>query len=72
MLVVEIEGRPPQVVTAEPGTQLPLPNVRAIVLRNGDLFERDLKTGALTQILRGTTPIGGLAAGGGAPGAGGR
>jgi hypothetical protein len=29
---------------------------RAILLRNGDLFERDLKTGALTQILRGTTP----------------
>jgi hypothetical protein len=28
---------------------------RAIVLRNGDLFERDLKTGALTQIVRGTT-----------------
>ncbi|MTV37628.1 S9 family peptidase [Duganella radicis] len=29
---------------------------RAVLLRNGDLFERDLKTGALTQILRGTTP----------------
>ncbi|WP_179676214.1 S9 family peptidase [Duganella sp. 1224] len=29
---------------------------RAILLRNGDLFERDLKTGALTQIVRGTTP----------------
>ena len=29
---------------------------RAILLRNGDLFERDLKSGALTQILRGTTP----------------
>jgi dipeptidyl aminopeptidase/acylaminoacyl peptidase len=29
---------------------------RAILLRNGDLFERDLKTGALTQILRSTTP----------------
>ncbi|MYM21085.1 prolyl oligopeptidase family serine peptidase [Duganella sp. FT135W] len=28
---------------------------RTIVLRNGDLFERDLKTGALTQIVRGTT-----------------
>jgi dipeptidyl aminopeptidase/acylaminoacyl peptidase len=28
---------------------------RAILLRNGDLFERDLKTGALTQIVRGTT-----------------
>ena len=27
---------------------------RAIVLRNGDLFERDLKTGALVQISRGT------------------
>jgi Tol biopolymer transport system component len=26
---------------------------RAIVLRNGDLFERDLKTGALVQITRG-------------------
>jgi len=31
-------------------------HTRAILLRNGDLFERDLKTGALTQILRGTTP----------------
>ena len=29
---------------------------RAILLRNGDLFERDLKSGALTQIVRGTTP----------------
>ncbi|MGV7210789.1 prolyl oligopeptidase family serine peptidase [Oxalobacteraceae bacterium A2-2] len=29
---------------------------RAIVLRNGDLFERDLKTGALVQIVRGTSP----------------
>jgi len=29
---------------------------RAILLRNGDLFERDLKTGTLTQIVRGTTP----------------
>ncbi len=29
---------------------------RAILQRNGDLFERDLKTGALTQIVRGTTP----------------
>ncbi len=28
---------------------------RAIMLRNGDLFERDLKTGALTQITRNTT-----------------
>jgi len=27
---------------------------RAIVLRNGDLFERDMKTGALVQISRGT------------------
>jgi dipeptidyl aminopeptidase/acylaminoacyl peptidase len=27
---------------------------RAILLRNGDLFERDLKTGALVQITRGT------------------
>jgi len=26
---------------------------RSILLRNGDLFERDLKTGALTQISRG-------------------
>ncbi|OEZ56900.1 prolyl tripeptidyl peptidase precursor [Duganella sp. HH105] len=30
-------------------------HTRAILLRNGDLFERDLKTGALTQIVRGTT-----------------
>src|SRR5476649_1267848 len=31
-------------------------HTRAILLRNGDLFERDLKTGALTQIVRGTSP----------------
>jgi dipeptidyl aminopeptidase/acylaminoacyl peptidase len=30
---------------------------RAILHRNGDLFERDLKTGALTQITRGTTGL---------------
>jgi dipeptidyl aminopeptidase/acylaminoacyl peptidase len=31
---------------------------RAIVVRNGDLFERDLKTGTLVQIMRGTgTPV---------------
>ena len=29
---------------------------RAILRRNGDLFERDLKSGALTQISRGATP----------------
>jgi dipeptidyl aminopeptidase/acylaminoacyl peptidase len=29
-------------------------HTRAILLRNGDLFERDLKTGILTQIMRGT------------------
>ncbi|HEX8406239.1 MAG TPA: DPP IV N-terminal domain-containing protein, partial [Duganella sp.] len=29
---------------------------RAILLRNGDLFERDLKSGKLTQIVRGTSP----------------
>ncbi|KQV91250.1 peptidase S9 [Massilia sp. Root351] len=29
---------------------------RALMLRNGDLFERDLKTGALTQISKGATP----------------
>ncbi|NRR30733.1 S9 family peptidase [Oxalobacteraceae bacterium] len=29
---------------------------RAIVLRNGDLFERDLNSGALTQIVRGSSP----------------
>ena len=29
---------------------------RAILLRNGDLFERDLKTGALAQIVRGAAP----------------
>ncbi|UGQ47290.1 S9 family peptidase [Massilia endophytica] len=29
---------------------------RAVLLRNGDLFERDLKTGALTQISRNTVP----------------
>jgi dipeptidyl aminopeptidase/acylaminoacyl peptidase len=31
-------------------------HTRAILLRNGDLFERDLKSGALTQIVRGTSP----------------
>lgn len=31
-------------------------HTRAIVLRNGDLFERDLKSGALVQIVRGSTP----------------
>ncbi|HEU4846308.1 MAG TPA: prolyl oligopeptidase family serine peptidase [Burkholderiaceae bacterium] len=31
-------------------------HTRAILLRNGDLFERDLKTGALTQIVRGSIP----------------
>ena len=30
---------------------------RAILLRNGDLFERDLKNGALTQITRGVSAI---------------
>jgi dipeptidyl aminopeptidase/acylaminoacyl peptidase len=30
---------------------------RAIVLRNGDLFERDLKSGALTQITRSTAAV---------------
>jgi len=31
---------------------------RAVVVRNGDLFERDLKTGSLVQITRGTgTPV---------------
>src|SRR5471032_392314 len=30
-------------------------HTRAIVLRNGDLFERDLKNGALVQIVRGST-----------------
>ncbi|WP_229507263.1 S9 family peptidase [Pseudoduganella rivuli] len=31
-------------------------HTRAILFRSGDLFERDLKTGALTQITRGATP----------------
>ncbi|TFW29934.1 S9 family peptidase [Duganella callida] len=30
-------------------------HTRAILLRNGDVFERDLKSGALTQIWRGST-----------------
>ena len=34
MLVVEIDGQPPQVVPGEPGTELPLPDVRSVVLRN--------------------------------------
>jgi dipeptidyl aminopeptidase/acylaminoacyl peptidase len=29
----------------------------AIVLRNGDLFERDLKTGALVQVTKSATPV---------------
>jgi dipeptidyl aminopeptidase/acylaminoacyl peptidase len=29
---------------------------RAVVMRNGDLFERDLKTGALTQIVKSAAP----------------
>ena len=29
---------------------------RAVLLRNGDLFERDLKSGTLTQITKGATP----------------
>ena len=33
-------------------------HTRAILVRNGDLFERDLKTGSLTQITRGTTGLG--------------
>jgi dipeptidyl aminopeptidase/acylaminoacyl peptidase len=32
-------------------------HTRAILLRNGDLFERDLKTGILTQIVRGTGKV---------------
>jgi dipeptidyl aminopeptidase/acylaminoacyl peptidase len=31
-------------------------HTRAVLLRNGDLFERDLKSGALTQISRGASP----------------
>jgi dipeptidyl aminopeptidase/acylaminoacyl peptidase len=30
---------------------------RAIVMRNGDLFERDLKSGALTQIVKSAQPV---------------
>jgi dipeptidyl aminopeptidase/acylaminoacyl peptidase len=32
-------------------------HTRAIVLRDGNLFERDLKTGALTQIVKSATPL---------------
>ncbi|GAB3436935.1 S9 family peptidase [Massilia solisilvae] len=32
-------------------------HTRAIIMRNGDLFERDLKTGALTQIVKSATPV---------------
>ncbi|MCE3607373.1 prolyl oligopeptidase family serine peptidase [Massilia sp. P8910] len=32
-------------------------HTRSIMLRNGDLFERDLKSGALTQITRGSTGL---------------
>ena len=31
-------------------------HTRAVLLRNGDLFERDLKSGALVQIMRGAGP----------------
>ena len=41
-----------------PEVQYDRARTRAIVLRNGDLFERDLKTGALVQIARGNgSPI---------------
>ncbi len=36
-------------------------HTRAILFRSGDLFERDLKTGALTQITRGANPAPSLA-----------
>jgi dipeptidyl aminopeptidase/acylaminoacyl peptidase len=32
-------------------------HTRAIVLRDGNLFERDLKSGALTQIVKSATPV---------------
>jgi dipeptidyl aminopeptidase/acylaminoacyl peptidase len=32
-------------------------HTRAIVMRNGDLFERDLKSGALTQIVKSAQPV---------------
>jgi dipeptidyl aminopeptidase/acylaminoacyl peptidase len=32
-------------------------HTRAIVMRNGDLFERDLKTGALTQVVKSAAPV---------------
>jgi dipeptidyl aminopeptidase/acylaminoacyl peptidase len=54
----------PRLVTDSELSKLDSPDVvynrernRAIVLRNGDLFERDLKTGALTQITRSATAV---------------
>ena len=54
-------GDKPRLVTDSELSNQDSPNMvfnrertRAIVLRNGDLFERDLKSGALLQISRGT------------------
>jgi dipeptidyl aminopeptidase/acylaminoacyl peptidase len=56
-----VPGKPRQVLDGElskldsPDVVYSRDHTRAIVLRNGDLFERDLKTGALIQITRGAT-----------------
>ena len=39
-----------------PSVQYNREHTRALMLRSGDLFERDLKTGVLTQITKGVTP----------------
>jgi len=57
-----VGATPKQVVDGQlPGLDSPSmvynrEHTRAIIPRNGDLFERDLKTGALVQIVRGTSP----------------
>jgi dipeptidyl aminopeptidase/acylaminoacyl peptidase len=40
-----------------PGVVYNRERTRSVFLRNGDLFQRDLKTGALTQITRGVTGV---------------
>ena len=54
---------PPKLVADSQLAKLDSPNpvynrdhTRAILQRNGDLFERDLKSGALVQIVRGSSP----------------
>jgi dipeptidyl aminopeptidase/acylaminoacyl peptidase len=58
-----VPGKPRLVADAElvrldsPTVVVNREHTRSIVLRNGDLFERDLKTGVLTQITRSATSL---------------